>query len=902
MTPPICSSDTQQICGTDTRRQQVRASDTLAGIDYVEVYPDGVTLCVHFFGAMPRQLNAANVVIEGGVRVRDVAVVSVRFHEHDDGDPCLMIAVDKTGDFSHYCVCLIRPSASMVQCSFQEQPPIRRAVPQGIDPRYACASFLFHIDCPNTPDCKPQPCPPTSRLPPPTIDYLARDFESFRRLLLDRLAQTLPQWAERHAPDLGLTLVELLAYVADQLSYQLDAVATEAFLQTARRRISVRRHARLVDYWMHEGCNARAWLTIGTDTDQSLKLSDLAFAAFEGDLTQPGSGPMDWQALKKHPQAVIFEPIQIGASDTLEVIAAHSEMHFHTWQRSACCLPAGSTRATLCDEPPSIERSVESNDDIGDGYLPFFEGDDKGPPYRLRLKPGDVLIFEETRGCATAATADADPNRRHVVCLTRALPTVDPLTHIRIWEIEWHPGDALPFDLRLTVRATPDNGGQVDARLADYPTARQWCQDVPAAVARGNVLLVDHGLTLDKHDEKSWEVGVEDEDRCCLCDGANIELHRQPKRLEITLDHTPLTHAEPLREVITCASALNQRNARDAIAAVCLLAEPTPRKGEPAVDPQLTNDQDWHPVRDLLASGPEDRDFAVEIDDEGLAHLRFGDGLNGQAPAPGWRFRVRSRVGNGPPGNVGHDAIVRIASKNGLLSGVRFMPRNPLPATGGTAPETVEQVKLHAPNAYGRILERAVAAEDYARLAQDDVRVQGAFAQLSWTGSWYEACVSLDTLARYASEDLTPAVFARLQRVRRIGHDLRLVSTRQVPLDIALSICIEPHYLRNEVEQAVLAVLSNRTRIDGSRGMFHPDELGFGVDVSASRIIAAVQALEGVAHVELVTFARLYASQADALRSLEDNLIAIAPDEVAQLDNDPNLPELGRLRLLKGAR
>ncbi|MNY64306.1 hypothetical protein D3C86_2013970 [compost metagenome] len=74
------------------------------------------------------------------------------------------------------------------------------------------------------------------------------------------------------------------------------------------------------------------------------------------------------------------------------------------------------------------------------------------------------------------------------------------------------------------------------------------------------------------------------------------------------------------------------------------------------------------------------------------------------------------------------------------------------------------------------------------------------------------------------------------------------------------------------------------------------------MDVSASRIIASVQALEGVAHVELVTFARLYASQADALRSLEDNLIAIAPDEVAQLDNDPNLPERGRLRLLKGAR
>ena len=35
----------------------------------------------------------------------------------------------------------------------------------------------------------------------------------------------------------GITLVELFAYVADHLSYQLDSVATEAFLRTARRRI-----------------------------------------------------------------------------------------------------------------------------------------------------------------------------------------------------------------------------------------------------------------------------------------------------------------------------------------------------------------------------------------------------------------------------------------------------------------------------------------------------------------------------------------------------------------------------------------------------------------------------------------------------------------------------------------
>ena len=57
-------------------------------------------------------------------------------------------------------------------------------------------------------------------------------------------------------------LAELIAYVGDRLSYQQDAVATEAYLETARSRVSLRRHALLVDYHVHDGCNARAWIQL----------------------------------------------------------------------------------------------------------------------------------------------------------------------------------------------------------------------------------------------------------------------------------------------------------------------------------------------------------------------------------------------------------------------------------------------------------------------------------------------------------------------------------------------------------------------------------------------------------------------------------------------------------------
>ena len=62
--------------------------------------------------------------------------------------------------------------------------------------------------------------------------------------------------------DLGVVLAELIATVGDHLSYQQDAVATEAYLDTARSRVSLRRHALLVDYRVHDGCNARTWIRL----------------------------------------------------------------------------------------------------------------------------------------------------------------------------------------------------------------------------------------------------------------------------------------------------------------------------------------------------------------------------------------------------------------------------------------------------------------------------------------------------------------------------------------------------------------------------------------------------------------------------------------------------------------
>jgi hypothetical protein len=131
-------------------------------------------------------------------------------------------------------------------------------------------------------------------------DYLAKDFNSFRSLMLDHLAHVAPDWTERHAADFGVSLVEALAYVGDYLSYYQDAVSAEAYLATARLRASVLRHARLADYRLNEGSCARVWVQLIPAADGLLiakgapvlpriqglgvNVSDAAYRAYDGDV------------------------------------------------------------------------------------------------------------------------------------------------------------------------------------------------------------------------------------------------------------------------------------------------------------------------------------------------------------------------------------------------------------------------------------------------------------------------------------------------------------------------------------------------------------------------------------------------------------------------------------------
>jgi hypothetical protein len=100
------------------------------------------------------------------------------------------------------------------------------------------------------PDCAERQVllPPALPVAGDDFDWLVRDFDSFRRFMLEELAARFPERSRWTPGDLEVVLVEILAAVLDQLSDMADRTAAEAMLETARRPQSVRRLLGLIGF------------------------------------------------------------------------------------------------------------------------------------------------------------------------------------------------------------------------------------------------------------------------------------------------------------------------------------------------------------------------------------------------------------------------------------------------------------------------------------------------------------------------------------------------------------------------------------------------------------------------------------------------------------------------------
>lgn len=817
-------------CQNSRRRAAIIDHPVINGIDFVEVDPAQTTLYVHLINPVPADTEGLNTSfsISGGERIKGIAITEV-YPQIESGQTStrqLAVRVDRPGDFSIYTLSVGAPLANV------------------FDPLLSSVDFSFKIHCDSTLDCRSSLALSEPHRVEPEIDYLAKDYASFRRLMLDRLTLLMPDLQTSNAADLSTALVELLAYVGDHLSYRQDAVATEAYLHTARRRVSVRRHARLLDYFMHDGANARAWVQIQVAGNSGVRIPQGARLLTRlSDRQEPVIGESEYRMLPGQGPEV-FETLHDAV-----MYEDHNEMNFYTWGADECFLQKGAVRATL------------------NGRLEH-------------LQPGDVLIFKEAKGPETGAGADADPLKRHPVRLIAVDPEArDPLggrltgsgeQSLPVTEIEWHPDDALPFSFRVSTATTQE-----------------------VSVALGNMVLADHGRRVSEDSigpvpEINPVLSVKTMPQSpCIPVG---EILTAPRfRPELKMGPLTCTAPCPMTDKKVSAAQMFHRDMGLNLPEISLTDD---------------NGEVWQPQRDLFNSDALAEDFVVETESDGRSYLRFGDGVYGRRPPSGSTFRAVYRVGNGRQGNVGAGAIAHIvqpeaSAEEFALNDIKAVA-NPLAAGGGMEPETIESVRRRVPYAY-RSPERAVTPKDYARMAEHHPEVQKAVARLRWTGSWYTVFVAVDRRGRTEVDaEFKERLRSHLEPYRMAGHDIEIENPRYVALKVTMEICVKPDHTRYAVHEELRKVFSNRQLPDGRLGLFHPDNFTFGQPVYLSRLYAAAAQVTGVESVLVVEFRRQDCARGDTA-ALKSGRVDIGTREIARLENNPTFPERGLFDLkIKG--
>jgi len=394
----------------------------MQGLDYLIVLPGQQQLELHFLEPIDSLLeNPDSYTLSGGERITDVGIIAAT----GTGSRTVVLTLDKFGDWAPYRLA------------------IREAVwaAADLDPVFSWISFSFKVDCPNDIDCR-RHGPGFEKFPDLyDFDYQAKDYESFKQAMLDRLPATLPDFWDRAEADFGIAVIDLLAYVGDRLSYYQDRVAAESQLSSARSREAVAGHLKLLDYTLNPGQTATAYICLEVNRDLTVSA---------GTRVETPARDVPYET-----------PVTFTLTEPFEAYRDLNRLEPYDFSHPSLLIPMGATRLTVKGHPEGLQSGR----------------------------------------CIFVRSADAAGDTRY----HRVTLTYDPIYKTAtdgsdITLLQWGPSEALPWDAGLTATSLLGNAAEffhgtmeptgrpfswyVDQDLAEYELAKG-----PLAYRNGRPLI-----------------------------------------------------------------------------------------------------------------------------------------------------------------------------------------------------------------------------------------------------------------------------------------------------------------------------------------------------------------------------------------------------------------------------
>jgi hypothetical protein len=706
----------------------------------------------------------------------------------------------------------------------------------------------------------------------------------------------LARWTARTSDDFGMSVLEMWATLADILTFYQERIANEAFLRTAVQRDSVRRLAAMLDYALNPGVSAGTLVAYVLDAGAVLDIPERLKAQ---SVPQQGQTPQrfetvesirarsDLNSVRIYPQPTSDDPlVQNRTSGTLKAgsavpspgervlvfqagVAGVEEKTIETaetvegrttvrwsprirgsgWTDMASSMtPYGRIfRAFGSDAPadyvaPTVGSmpvtwswrttpfTITGNEIPLDGVYEDFKVGTRvvlttpGATYVRTVTGVKQKVQTDPPGTATMLTIDGS-----------ALPSVDR-RELRVYELI---ADDLDFQ-GWTV------GSEIPAGTATLYAPRDALEKIEA---RRWILVDDHRgepdlvrVTADGSDHHA-EPGGEPEFLAIPVSPATTRMLDAGTSVLVG-NVARATHGETVSP-----EAVGDGDASQAFQSFGLKKSPLTRvrsstaAGGAKSTLSLRVDQvEWREVDSLYGHRGGERVYTTDLGDSGNTIVRFGDGITGARLTTGSKnVTALYRQGLGDAGNVDAGAITTALDRPVGLKAVT----NPVPATGGTDPESPEGARRNAPSTV-RTFDRAISLRDFEDLALGFAGVAKAAAVTVWDG---EIQIVHLTVAGPKGAGLS----ATDQDALLDYLDLRRDPNKVVAIDAYVAVALrleavvraEPDRTNSMVETVARAAVDR---------LFSFEVRRFGQAAHLSDVYAGLQEVEGVVSVDVNVF------------------------------------------------
>lgn len=519
-------------------------------------------------------------------------------------------------------------------------------------------------------------------LPSPVLDD--RSYQQLRDELIRRIPIYAPEWTDHNASDPGVTLIELFAFLGENLLYRFNQIpeATKlAFLNYLKIPLRPASPSRAMVTLKHTGSTGEAVLVpMATE----MRAGSVPFES----LTEVSAWPLEITAMGKivseapsSADSIEFTEASIVARGGLK---ATEEAAYYTTATvpldpmAADALPVDfSTAATSVDFSKSVDGAVWIA--VRKTKQTDLDALDQGL-ISLGFVPDPVLpTIDEIDPCPGAGASTSSGSEMIWQATTATLDT-----------------DGLPTFVRVTVEQDTTRGlevqGTVQLRLPDA-----------VATTLGVPPLDD----VDRAGTDTFPPQIEDDEVAAAVvfwlRGARRDSTRPiGKVLFVGINATEVA------QMITAQPEFVGTGTADASQVYALVHTPIIDGTTSIQVEEAQGWTDWEAVSSFDASTEDSRHYVL---DPQAGTLTFGNGIRGRAPQIGERIRAREyRYGGGADGNVGAKAITKIVGVTNAT------PNNPLPATGGAPGETVAEGLDRVPGEFRRH-DRAVTQSDFEELA-----------------------------------------------------------------------------------------------------------------------------------------------------------------------------------------